>query len=458
MNLHAKHKLSILILITIMLFIMVSATSASEAAGAVSPSALITKVTVTFYGDASSARGFTWYTDRSSKSSDVQVVQKDGASPDFSKAVSYTGIAYTSRNAPRELVHKAAASGLRSNTSYYYRVGDAAKKIWSATGNFTTAPQSGAFTFVDVSDTQFAGKTGAQRIAGTLSKALTQSPNTAFMINNGDVVDNKSESQWNLLLNYSQKTLMNTTVMPAAGNHDIGNSTFIDHFNLDTGTQRTTTGAYYSVDYSNAHFVVLNTNESSGSYAEFTQTQLDWMKTDIGAAKAHGADWIIVVLHKGPYTTAEHAKMADVIDTRKKIAPLFGELGVDLVLQGHDHVYERSKPIANGAACPESIVSQVYNGSTINYLQNPKGTIYVTPGTAGIKHYYQNQSLSKAYMSLFDVANGPFKNTPDLNNQETFLSVTVDGNRLTATAYQASKNVNNDTTYVIDQFGIIKNT
>ena len=99
---------------------------------------------------------------------------------------------------------------------------------------------------------------------------------------------------------------MNTTLMPAPGSHDIGNSCFIDHFNLDARNADTSAGAYYSVDYSNAHFVVLNMNETSSEYAEFSKAQIDWMKADISAAKEAGATWIIVVMHMGPYSTSEH--------------------------------------------------------------------------------------------------------------------------------------------------------
>ena len=111
---------------------------------------------------------------------------------------------------PDELVHKAAATGLMSSTAYYYRVGDAALNIWSDPGVFTTAPESGPFTFVDLSDTQFAGQAGAKIASNTISTALAQSGNAGFIINNGDIVDNKSEKLWDLLLKNAQSSLMNT--------------------------------------------------------------------------------------------------------------------------------------------------------------------------------------------------------------------------------------------------------
>lgn len=434
-----------------------TASSAPSPAGtqATGSSALISKITVTFCGDASTAKGFTWYTNRNSQSSDVQVIPQTSQTPDFNQAKTYTGTVADSHNSPDELVHKVSAAGLTYNTAYYYRVGDASLNIWSEPAVFTTAPESGSFTFIDLSDTQFANQAGANITADTISKALSQVGNAGFIIHNGDVVDNKSEGQWNLLLQTAKFSLMNTTIMPASGNHDAGNSTFIDHFNFDTPGQ-SATGAYYSVDYSNAHFVVLNTNESSDNYKEFTNAQVDWLKADIGSAKSAGAQWIIVVMHMGPYTIAEHSSDSNIKDTRAKIAPLLSELGVDLVLQGHDHVYERSKPIADGAAAEETIVTEDFNGSPVNYISDPQGTVYLTPGTAGTKHYYQNASLSKSYLNLFDVADGPYKGDPDINNQETFISITIDGNRLTATAYQVSKTINSGTPHIIDQFGIMK--
>ena len=475
MNPIYKRRLPLLIIVLIMLMAVVcscnanptSAASASAPAAGVSlsspaasnadePSARICKITVTFYGDASTARGFTWYTDRNSKSSDVQVVEKTSQSPDFNQAAVFAGNTAIPHNSPDELIHKASVTGLESNTSYYYRVGDAALNIWSGTGVFTTAPKSGPFTFIDLSDTQFAGQSGAKVVSDTISAALAQSENAGFIINNGDVVDNKSEEQWNLLLKNAQSSLMNMTIMPASGNHDVGNSTFIDHFNLDTPSKKTSTGAYYSVDHSNAHFAVLNTNESSNRYKEFSTEQIDWLKADIGAAKSAGAKWIIVVMHIGPYSTAEHSADANVKDTREKIPSLFHELGVDLVLQGHDHVYARSKPIANGGAVKESISAESFNVRQVNYIINPKGTIYLTPGTAGTKHYFQNPKLSKSYLGLFDVAKGPYKGDPGLDHQETFMTVTIDGTKLTAIAYQMSKTKNNGAPYIIDQFGIKK--
>ncbi|MFP3381508.1 metallophosphoesterase, partial [Bacillus sp. SIMBA_069] len=77
-------------------------------------------------------------------------------------------------------------------------------------------------------------------------------------------------------------------------------------------------------------------------YANFSENQIEWLKEDVKAAKANGSKWVIVNIHKGPYTTSNHATDDDIMDpngVRNQVAPLMAELDIDFVLQGHDHIY-----------------------------------------------------------------------------------------------------------------------
>lgn len=347
------------------------------------PSLDISKVTVTFYGDATSSKGFTWYTPLASAQSTVQVVSNQVGVADFSQAQSFNGRATVASNSPGEMVHKAEATGLLPDTSYYFRVGDQDLGIWSEVGTFKTAPIDGAFTFIDLTDTQAKEEDEAILSASTLSKALATVPNAEFVVHNGDVVENgTSEQEWNWLLGHSKASLMNTTIAPSAGNHENKKYAFYEHFNVkQPDGADTVTGAYYSYNYSKAHFIVLNSNENSTEYANFSNEQVAWMKQDVAEAKAAGAKWIIVNIHKGPYTTSNHATDSDIIGTngvRNKIAPLMNELGIDLVLQGHDHIYARTKPIkSDGTAEDVSKITETFNGQSIEYAVKPDGTIYM---------------------------------------------------------------------------------
>lgn len=434
----------------------------------------ISKITATFYGDTKSSKGFTWYTSKLLTNSTVQLTKKTSSKADFTNAIAFQGTSTPSTNSGEELVHKAVATGLEADTTYYYRLGDKEHGNWSATGTFQTAPKSGEFTFIDLADTQAKSEDEAILSAQTLEKALQTVDNAQFVVHNGDIVDTGTkEEQWNWLLGHSQESLLNTTIVPSAGNHEDENYAFYEHFNINTPAgSATETGAYYSYDYSNAHFIVLNTNENSEKYANFSEDQVEWLKKDATAAKKAGSTWIIVNIHKGPYTTSNHATDDDIMDpngVRNQIAPLMAELDIDFVMQGHDHIYARTKPIAqDGKATTPTKVTETLNGKTIEYSVNPDGSIYVIPATAGPKVYYKNPSdkLGDSYYNLFERAEenhaapyGPDPNDdrrPKRSQIQNFVGITVDGNKLTAVTYEIDQGKNDTKPFIVDQFGIIK--
>ncbi|RYL96784.1 metallophosphoesterase family protein [Sporolactobacillus sp. THM7-7] len=446
----------------------------STRAAAESPEPAVKKVIPTFTGDTRTSKGFTWYTTLKSGRSDVQMVKKTGRKkPEFGKALQFSGTSYVSTNDSGERVHKAEATGLKPNTEYYYRVGDKKRNEWSEAGVVRTAPKNGAFTFLELTDPQAKTEEEAKLAADTFNQAAATVKDYSFMTVTGDFVDKGSvEDQWDWLMNNSQKTWGKTTVVPAAGNHEKQPNAFIDHFNLRPASgSDTTTGAYYSFDYSNSHFVVLNTNEDSEAYRDFTPKQVNWMTSDINKAKAAGAKWIVVLIHKGPYTTSNHATDPDIIDpngVRNKIAPLMAKLDVDLVIQGHDHIYARTKPIneENEATNPEKNTEWL-NGQPIEYAVNPDGSTYFIPATAGPKVYKKNEDpvLGDAFYSKFERAeeNHALKYGLDPDDPtrpvrgaiQNFAGVTVDKKRITVTVYEMDR-IKGTGPYIIDQFGIEK--
>ena len=217
---------------------------------------------------------------------------------------------------------------------------------------------------------------------------------------------------------------------------------------------------------------MLNSNENSTEYANLSVDQVEWLKKDAQAAKAAGAKWIIVNIHKGPYTTSNHATDKDIMGengVRNKIAPLMSELGIDFVVQGHDHIYARTKPIKEDgtASEPEKIV-ETLNGQKIEYTVNPDGSIYLIPATAGPKVYYKNvkSELGEAYYNLFELAEenhaakygaDPSDSKRPVRGQvQNFVGITIDGDKLTAVTYEIDQNINNAEPFIVDQFGMVK--
>jgi 3',5'-cyclic AMP phosphodiesterase CpdA len=442
-----------------------------------SSESLVKKIVPTFTGDTKSTKGFTWYTSLASVRSDLQIVKKTGnREPNFRKALNFSGTSYVSTNDSEERVHKAEATGLKANSKYYYRVGDKKLGIWSKTGIVETAKKNGAFTFLELTDPQAKSEEEGQLAASTFNIAAQTVKNFDFMSVTGDFVDEGTdEIEWDWLINNSQKVWGNTTVAPVAGNHEDENNAFIDHFNLQPAAsdKDTTTGAYYSFNYSNTHFVVLNTNEDSEEYRDFTPAQVNWMTSDIKRAKASGAKWVVVLLHKGPYTTSNHATDDDIIGAngvRNKIAPLIGKLGVDLVIQGHDHIYARSLPInGKNQATHPTVITESLNGQSIQYSVNPDGSIYFIPATAGPKVYKKNQDpiLGDNFFNKFVRAeeNHALKYGLDPDDPsrpvrgaiQNFASVKVDNDRITVVVYEIDR-IKGGTPYIVDQFGIQKDT
>ncbi|NIQ19604.1 MAG: hypothetical protein GTN95_05275, partial [Gammaproteobacteria bacterium] len=102
---------------------------------------------------------------------------------------------------------------------------------------------------------------------------------------------------------------------------------------LSSGTE-----AYYSFDYGNIHFVVLDSFETDRSVGG---AMLTWLAADLAA---NTRDWIVAYWHHPPYSKGSHDSdtEAELIDMRQNALPILESHGVDLVLTGHSHSYERS--------------------------------------------------------------------------------------------------------------------
>ncbi|WP_308800030.1 DUF2341 domain-containing protein [Agromyces silvae] len=421
------------------------------------PGELPNRVTTTFHGDGATARAFTWY---STLVTDTAVVRlsTDREFPEGASTVDHGATADTSRHGER--LYRAVVQDLAPGTRYHYRLGDPVNGVWSTTGSFVTAGTDEDFTFIGLTDTQSQNLAEAQLSAATMSKAFAAVPEAEFMVHSGDLVEQGAREQdWIDLLGSARDTLLNTTIAPAAGNHEEADDSFTDHFTLEAPNgQDTRRGAYYSFGYNDAHFMVLNTNEDGATNQQGAQAisdaQVEWLRQDALAAREAGAKWLVLSLHKGPYTTANHLDDWDVVAMRKVLMPVIDEVGVDLVLQGHDHVMSRTKVLGYD---PEGIeqarvvettkYTEIINGKRIEYNVDPDGTIFLLPNTAGAKHYAQKGSARgfdlEQYLQLFDRTGA--------QATENFVAVRVTDDQLTVDVYDIR---NQSSPRVFESFGI----
>ncbi|MCU1418065.1 MAG: metallophosphoesterase family protein [Schumannella sp.] len=290
----------------------------------------------------------------------------------------------------------ATLSGLTENTAYSYRVGFDGN--WSPTYAFKTQSFDGAFDFLFFGDPQI-GSSGdiARDGAGwqdTLDVALAANPNTEILVSGGDQVETaNTETQWNAFL--APDKLRQYPWAATIGNHDVGGKAYEQHLytpNTDRAgayyangapAGNTTSGGDYWYIYKDVLFIDLNSNSyrtSTGGGGD--EAHIAYV-TDV--VNQHGAEakYTVLVYHHAIYSAASHAKDADAKVRRVDFPTTFSNLGVDLVLQGHDHVYTRSYEIKNGAkanADEQPGAADVYTG--------PGGVIYVTANSASGSKYY----------------------------------------------------------------------
>lgn len=165
-----------------------------------------------------------------------------------------------------------------------------------------------------------------RKIAYAISSA---SPIAVF--HTGDMVHQGAQAdQWDLFVDIiSPITRQGIPFYPALGNHDYPVAIFLNLFNLPNNEE------WYSVDIGNIHFIILNNYESylSGS------PQYLWLENDLQNVPA-GTSFTVVLFHVPPYNTGRH--MGEQPELRTDLVPLFELYHVDLVLNGHDHNYEKT--------------------------------------------------------------------------------------------------------------------
>lgn len=422
---------------------------------------LPSNVAVTFGNDTGTTRNITWLTKYSVTGTDIEVIPYS-ASPVFTGVpTTGPGIETTTEKVTRSFPgvdlgvigildysftlvrHTIQLTGLAPGQTYSYRVGDAAKGWWSPPAVITTADNTEAFTFFHMTDPQSQNVRQYGAWTNTVNAAFAMHPQGRFIMSTGDLVDNHHNiKQWKWLLNTPAERLMSTVLMPTAGNHEKSDYALDRNFLLPTAPdQDRSTGVFYSFDYNNAHFIVLNTNDLNSRNA-LSAAQINWLRQD---AAASDAPWKILALHKAIYSNGSHIDDKDVVAIRKQLASLLPELGIDLVLQGHDHVYLRTDAMSDNKVVASETRTVNYNGLAYDAKYEPQGTVYVIGACAGVKNYHpkdvsETDKLFPRAESIVDTI------------LPVFSSIQIDGSMLYFDAYT----VDGTQTQRIDSFAIEK--
>ncbi len=419
--------ISIFLVLCMTLPVVASATVAEE----------VSRVSVTINGDSATSRGFCWYTDEKA-GTDVQVSK---AGTDLTKAEIVSGVSYKAMD---KYVHKVVVDTLKPNTKYQYRVGDSKTGVWSDVGYFTTPSKSkDDANFIVFADVQASNEENFQAAAKVLHVAVDTMPNYEFAIGLGDFVNDCTNEEWDSYFRNFAFMNMNTTLVPVAGNHE-GNLQwfkFNNMFNIGAVEDSATiTGCYYSFDWGDAHFAVLNTNDMYPMSA----SQINWLKNDMNASDAQ---WKIVLMHRALYSAGKNINKPDTVIMRNLLLPIIDELGIDVVFAGHDHMYMRTEPVKGEEVQTAQTVTEIWNGESTTFAVNPDGTTHILPSTAGTKRYGVNEEAMPPILESSAIAR-------DTKDGGVFATVSLDSNHFVYKAYMVDDETGEKS--LIDSYAIKK--
>ncbi len=305
---------------------------------------------------------------------------------------------------------EATIDGLQPNTKYYYAVLNGSEVLAAGPSHYfktLPTPNTDAPALIWVAgDGGTGGRTQAQVHTAAVEWVKKSGRELDMFLHVGDMAYQKgldSEFSGRFFKMYAP-TIQNTVCWAAMGNHegitskgDTGVGPYYDGYICPTkgeaGGVPSSREAYYSFDYGKIHFVVLDSCSEamrrSGGLSTLGNEMMAWLKEDLEKAKS---DWLVAFFHHPPYTKGSHdsdsQKDYESIVMRKTFMPLLESAGLDLVLSGHSHIYERSMLIKGATHTPSTAEGVVLDDGDGPYAKSPglndgEGSIYVVTGNSG---------------------------------------------------------------------------
>lgn len=394
-------------------------------------------ITMSIYSWEELSYGYNWITRGKSVVPVVQV--KKGASDEISNYPAtatesrvYEGFSNDNPPAARAYIHKANVP-FEKGEVYSYRIYDLATGVGSEWIEITTVdPDTDAFSFAYITDTQDA-TSGSPYV-----KVVYDNANIGdFQLHGGDIVESsKLDSYWKNVLDNNAGVFTKKPIMLAPGNHDTTYKSFegatADRFNNNLPSQTSTdSGYYYSFEYGNAKFVMVNTNERDSYYSRLSAEQYNWIEAELAS---NTKDWLFVVFHEPIYSADEFGSNGGVYNTRNQLSDLFAEYGVDVVFQAHTHRPSKTVPIGEGQMAQTDATVQNVEG--VDYTVDPNGVIYVTNGPAGQQSRVDKENTAQLVATssvLKDTDGNSYFDYYDNGYLSSWSEVSIDGATFTFT-------------------------
>ena len=323
--------------------------------------------------DNSTSRTIMWQSDNSEADAVIEY-RLEGA--EKSQTIGATDKAFTD-DGSTTYIHEATLTGLTPNTKYEYRVGYGTDRR-SDWYRLETAGAS-VYDVLIYPDSQSGDYSQWEEI---VKNSALRTPRTALYISMGDLVDNGEHAyQWRTWLNSIRPLSANVPLATTLGNHEMYTLdwkmrepyAYLNYFAVPPNGNEIFNRRYYSYDFGDVHYVVLDTmlyesnheDNHDTHHPDLYDVQVQWLRQDL---IANTKKWTVVLMHRDPFQYAfdrsDANRAVGFDDEGVLFMPIFDEFNVDLVLSAHLHSYRN-------------------RGHVRNFERDASGPLYILTGIAG---------------------------------------------------------------------------
>jgi len=331
--------------------------------------------------------------------------------------------------------HEVTLTGLVPDTTYFYNIGSATDTLagGDAAHTFKTPPVPGSAPGTRIWVLGDAGTGDANQASvrdAFYTWTASRDPDLVLQLGDNAYEEGTDSEFQEKVFDVYGDLMKRVPFWSCLGNHETADQTaFVDtypYFGMFTypkagecGGVPSGTEHYYSFDYGNIHFISLDSTTADRSP---TGAMADWLTNDLAA---NTRTWIICFFHHPPYTRGTFLDSdtdETLLQMRENLLPILEAGGVDLVVTGHSHTYERSYLLDGHYGTAATLTPSMKknpgdgraagDGAYIKPLTGPRdhfGTVYAVAGSAGktgggwLNHPAHTVSLSELGSLVLDV-------------------------------------------------------
>lgn len=387
-------------------------------------------------GENESMINFCWYSTNENDKSMIKIWDNEGIEK------IYAGKRKKLKNG--FISNKVTVEDLKENTVYYYSY--KVDGIWSKPIEYKTKNPK-EFIFAIMGDPQIGAswreynsheesiKRDTFKWNQVIKKIVEKYDNLSFIVCVGDETNTKEEIDSQAKINISDleycgflypRYLRYIPIANAIGNHDKDNKNFYNHFHMPNTSSlgKTTAGNDYYFTYGDAIFLFLNSNNLNiNEHKKFIEDSLK---------QNENIKWKIAVFHHDIYGCGVHSNDKDIKKLRDKLPNILESNNIDLVLNGHDHIYSRTYMLKNNKTKKNFSVEKFNNSNKkIEIINNPKGITYITAGSSTGSKFYENTNKNKKYIKYkYDEKNPIYTMVKISENYMIIETYKVDGDSI----------------------------